>query len=87
MLVPTLIFGELLTSTNYNDNEKRTTGGRNGYGAKLTNIYSKNFELEIVDFARKKKFRQIFSNNMSEKTDAKVTNLKNPKTRLHTNYF
>ena len=30
--VPELIFGHLLTSTNYDDTEKRTTGGRNGYG-------------------------------------------------------
>lgn len=34
MLVPTMIFGELLTSSNYNDDEDRTTGGRNGYGSK-----------------------------------------------------
>tara|TARA_B110000977_G_C11085638_1_gene494584 strand:- start:796 stop:915 length:120 start_codon:yes stop_codon:yes gene_type:complete len=30
-----MIFGNLLTSSNYDDKEKRTTGGRNGYGAKL----------------------------------------------------
>ena len=35
---PELIFGHLLTSSNYDDSEERTTGGRNGYGAKLTNI-------------------------------------------------
>ena len=34
VLVPSMIFGELLTSSNYNDNEERTTGGRNGYGSK-----------------------------------------------------
>ena len=28
--IPQLIFGELLTSSNYNDTEKRITGGRNG---------------------------------------------------------
>ena len=33
-LVPSMIFGELLTSSNYNYNEERTTGGRNGYGSK-----------------------------------------------------
>ena len=31
--VPELIFGNLLTSSNYNDNEQRITGGRNGYGS------------------------------------------------------
>ena len=33
--VPELIFGHLLTSSNYDDGEKKVTGGRNGYGAKL----------------------------------------------------
>ena len=79
MLVPELIFGELLTSTNYDDSTKRITGGRNGYGAKLTNIYSTEFEVETVDISRKKKFRQIFTKNMGEKSKAKVTTLKNPK--------
>jgi DNA topoisomerase-2 len=41
--VPELIFGHLLTGSNYNDNEKKVTGGRNGYGAKLANIFSKKF--------------------------------------------
>lgn len=36
--IPELIFGNLLTSSNYDDNEKKVTGGRNGYGAKVCNI-------------------------------------------------
>ena len=28
--VPTLIFGHLLTGSNFDDDEKKTTGGRNG---------------------------------------------------------
>ena len=36
--IPELIFGHLLSSSNYDDDEKKLTGGRNGYGAKLTNI-------------------------------------------------
>ena len=47
--VPELIFGSLLTSSNYDDNVKKTTGGRNGYGAKLTNIYSTEFTIETLD--------------------------------------
>ena len=38
MYIPELIFGHLLSSSNYDDDEKKLTGGRNGYGAKLTNI-------------------------------------------------
>ena len=33
--LPEMCFGQLLTSTNYDDTEKRTTGGRNGYGANV----------------------------------------------------
>ena len=33
--IPELIFGHLLTSTNYDKNEQKTVGGKNGYGAKL----------------------------------------------------
>lgn len=41
--IPELIFGNLLTSSNYDDDQKKMTGGRNGYGAKLANIYSTEF--------------------------------------------
>jgi DNA topoisomerase-2 len=41
--VPELIFGHLLTGSNFDDTKKKTTGGRNGYGAKLANIFSKKF--------------------------------------------
>ena len=44
--VPELIFGHLLTSSNYDDDEKKVTGGRNGYGAKLCNIFSTEFTVE-----------------------------------------
>merc|ERR1719201_1948372 len=67
--VPTLLFGELLTSDNYDDTEKKVTGGRNGYGAKLTNIFSKKFIVETADASEKKLFRQEWRNNMSEKDE------------------
>lgn len=58
--VPELIFGHLLTSSNYDDNVKKTTGGRNGYGAKLTNIFSTEFVIETADGKRQKKYKQVF---------------------------
>jgi DNA topoisomerase-2 len=57
--------GHLLTSSNYNDDEKKVTGGRNGFGAKLTNIFSKKFSIEVADTKRQKLYRQEFSNNLS----------------------
>lgn len=54
-----MIFGHLLTSSNYNDDEKKITGGRNGYGAKLTNIFSSQFIIETADKSTGKKFKCI----------------------------
>ena len=105
--VPELIFGHLLTSSNYDDDEKKgmhvllavhasracvehgthalevplvsfaasraVTGGRNGYGAKLANIFSTEFTVETFDSSRGLKYRQVFRNNMSDKGDAVIT--------------
>jgi DNA topoisomerase II len=83
-LVPTMIFGEMLTSSNYNDTEKRTTGGRNGYGAKLTSIFSTEFTVEIGDPHNKKYFEQTWKNNMNEvgKQIIKKYNNKNGYTKI-----
>jgi len=70
---PELIFGTLLTSSNYNKDEEKTVGGKNGYGAKLANIFSKKFIIETVDSKNKKKFIQEYSNNMNDKSEPKIT--------------
>jgi DNA topoisomerase-2 len=70
---PELIFGHLLTSTNYDDSERRIVGGRNGFGAKLTNIYSSRFTIETVDARTKRKYVQTWTNNMSSVGTAVVT--------------
>jgi len=63
--IPQMIFGELLTSTNYDKNEKKLVGGKNGYGVKLVNIFAKKLQLTIVDGKRQLKYTQTFENNMS----------------------
>jgi DNA topoisomerase-2 len=55
---PELVFGHLLTSTNYDDSQKRIVGGRNGYGAKLANIYSTDFSVIIKDHETKQTYTQ-----------------------------
>ena len=72
--VPELIFGNLLSSSNYDDSQKRTTGGLNGLGAKLTNIYSTEFIVETV--CSGSKYRQVFRNNMSEINKPEITKTK-----------
>jgi DNA topoisomerase-2 len=65
--VPELIFGELLTSTNYDKGEEKIWGGKNGYGSKLANIFSKEFIIETVDHYTGKIYTQTFRNNMTER--------------------
>ncbi|XP_056375982.1 DNA topoisomerase 2-beta isoform X2 [Hyla sarda] len=70
--VPALIFGQLLTSSNYDDEEKKVTGGRNGYGAKLCNIFSTKFTVETACKEYKHSFKQTWMNNMQKSTEPKI---------------
>lgn len=70
---PELIFGHLLTSSNYDDSVERTTGGRNGYGAKLTNIYSTTFSIDNRDPVNKKRYIQVWENNMYKTNSPKIS--------------
>ena len=78
MYVPSMIFGETLSSTQFDDadNDKRVTGGTNGLGAKLANIYSVEFEVTTLDASRDLKFYQKFTRNMYDKQDPKVVDAK-----------
>lgn len=71
MYIPTMIFGHLLTSSNYNDAEKRVVGGLNGYGAKLCNVFSTKFTVETARDG--KKFKQTWKNNMSDASEPIIT--------------
>ena len=72
MYVPTMIFGHLLTSSNFSDEEAKTTGGRNGFGAKLCNVFSTKFVVETGDKKVKKHFSQTWASNMSKAGDPKL---------------
>ena len=63
---PELVFGHLLTGSNFDDSKKRYTGGRHGYGAKLANIFSTEFKLETHDFKEAVRYTQTWRKNMSE---------------------
>ncbi|TRY95796.1 hypothetical protein DNTS_008329 [Danionella cerebrum] len=70
--VPALIFGQLLTSSNYDDDEKKVTGGRNGYGAKLCNIFSTKFTVETACQESKQSFKQTWFDNMGRAGESKI---------------
>jgi len=70
--IPEMIFGELLTSSNYDDDVIRTVGGVNGLGIKLVNIFSKEFTIETVDHIRKKIYKQTFKDNLTVKETPEI---------------
>ena len=72
MWLPEFIFGTLRSSSNYNANDTGTYCGRNGFGAKLTNIFSKKFKVIVEDPEHKLRFTGIWKDNMFKDTpDAK----------------
>jgi DNA topoisomerase-2 len=64
--IPEMIFGHLMTSTNYSKDEKKIVGGKNGFGFKLVLIYSTWGSVETIDHIRGIKYTQEFKNNLSE---------------------
>lgn len=73
MYVPEMLFGHLLTGSNFDDDEKRLTGGRHGYGAKLTNIFSKSFSIETVDSDQHLRYQQTWYDNMTKSSPPVIT--------------
>ncbi|KAI5866663.1 type II DNA topoisomerase [Durotheca rogersii] len=74
--IPEMVFGHLLAGSNFDDNEKKTVGGRNGYGAKLCNVFSTEFTLECQDSKNGKRYKQTWTDNMGKMGKAKITNSK-----------
>ena len=71
-----LIFGQLLTGSNYDDDEDRVISGRNGLGATCTNILSTQFVVKGCDPVNKKFFEQTWSNNMKDVNEPIITPMK-----------
>lgn len=80
IFVPEVIFGNLMSGSNYDDTDERIVAGLNGLGAKLTNVFSKTFEVVTSD--GKKKFRQVYSENMRSRTPAQISNSKKKFTQI-----
>jgi DNA topoisomerase-2 len=62
--IPEMIFGHLRTSTNYDKDEKKIVGGKNGFGFKLVLIWSEYGRVETVDHVRGLKYVQEFRKNL-----------------------
>jgi DNA topoisomerase-2 len=74
---PELIFGHFRSSTNYDEDRVFNTGaGKNGYGIKLTLIWSKEAVLETVDSGRGLKYTQRFLNNLETIEEPVITKVR-----------
>jgi len=82
-----LIFGNLLTGSNYNDEEERLISGRNGLGSKLTNVFSTKFIVKGLDPCNQKVLEQTWTNNMRETSEPKITDTKLIKGFTKVTYF
>jgi len=81
--IPELVFGHLRTSTNYNKEEKKIVGGKNGFGFKLVLIWSSYGRIETVDHIRGLKYIQEYKNNLDEVCKPFITKCKNkPYTKI-----
>jgi len=74
--IPELVFGHLRTSTNYNKEEKKIVGGKNGFGFKLVLIWSSYGRIETVDHIRGLKYIQEYKNNLDEICKPSITKCK-----------
>jgi len=74
--IPELVFGHLRTSTNYNKDEKKIVGGKNGFGFKLVLIWSSYGRIETVDHIRGLKYVQEYKNNLDDLCSPTITKTK-----------
>tara|TARA_B110000483_G_scaffold68665_2_gene85775 strand:- start:7828 stop:11250 length:3423 start_codon:yes stop_codon:yes gene_type:complete len=75
--IPEMVFGHLRTSTNYNKDEQKIVGGKNGFGFKLVLIWSEWGSVETIDHVRGLKYVQNFRNNLNVIENPKITSNKN----------
>lgn len=78
--VPDMIFGELRSGSNFNDEDESIGTGQNGEGSTLTNIFSKKFTVDTAD--GKNRFLCTYHNNMSSKDVPQISKCKKSYTKI-----
>jgi DNA topoisomerase-2 len=78
--IPDMIFGELRSGSNFDDEEDSVSTGQNGEGSTLTNIFSKQFTVDTAD--GKNRFLCTYHDNMSHKDKPTVTKIKQNYTKI-----
>ena len=67
--IPEMIMGSLFSGSNFDDTQKKTVGGRHGFGAKLTNLFSTEFSVQTLDSSEGLMYTQHWSDNMSVRSE------------------
>lgn len=62
---PEMIFGNMKAGSNFDDTIVRLFIGKNGIGAKATNIFSRAFRIRCADPDRQLLYEQLWENNMT----------------------
>lgn len=70
MWIPDMIFSELRSGSNFDDEEEEALAGQNGEGSSLVNIFSTIFKVETAD--SKKFFSIVYENNLSIKHEPSI---------------
>lgn len=72
MWVPELIFGTLLSGSNYDDSQDRVTSGVNGLGVKLVLCFSRHFTVHIGNANQKLQYTQTWQDHMKDRSDPDI---------------
>jgi DNA topoisomerase-2 len=76
--IPDMVFGHLLTGKNFHNDSEHMAAGRHGYGAKLTNIFSKSFSVMTRNHGQT--YTQKWTGNMATSSAPKVIKSKGGET-------
>lgn len=83
MYIPEMIFGEMMSGSNYG--KRRDGNGTNGIGAKAPNIFSVEFGIEVVTSG--KRYTQGWSNNMRTVTKPAIAKSRDRHNSVRVSYL
>lgn len=72
--IPEMLLGHLKSGSNFDDAARKDVAGLNGVGSSLVNVMSHTFK--VVTALNSQQFEMTWTNNMREKTEAKITKTK-----------
>jgi len=83
----TLIFGHLLSGSNFDDDKERQVSGLNGVGSSACNIFSTKFIVKSLDPEKGLTFEQTWTNNMRTVSEPVIQKTKLKKAFTQITYF